>query len=66
MSATPQYAIIDPETGKIDRRIFVDQGIYDEEMEKIFGRAWLMIGHESLVPRVNDFFTSSTPPCVYF
>src|SRR5262249_26278008 len=21
-----------------------------------FGRAWLMIGHESLVPKVNDFF----------
>src|SRR5262249_18461505 len=30
--------------------------VYDDEMEKIFGRAWLMIGHESLVPRVNDFF----------
>jgi len=56
MSATPQYAIIDPETGKIDRRIFMDQAIYDEEMAQIFGRAWLMIGHESLVPRVNDFF----------
>ena len=56
MSATPQYAIIDPETGKIDRSIFMDQAIYDEEMEQIFGRAWLMIGHESLVPRVNDFF----------
>ena len=56
MGATQKYAIIDPETGKIDRRIFIDQAIYDEEMEKIFGRAWLMIGHESLVPKVNDFF----------
>ncbi len=43
-------AVIDPATGKIDRRIFSDQAVYDEEMEKIFGRAWLMIGHESLVP----------------
>src|SRR5260370_21547685 len=25
-------------------------------MEKISGRAWLMIGHESLVPAVDDFF----------
>ena len=32
MGATQQYAIIDPETGKIDRRIFIDQAIYDEEM----------------------------------
>ena len=36
MGATPQYAIIDPETGKVDRRIFMDQAIYDEEMEQIF------------------------------
>jgi choline monooxygenase len=56
MGATQQYAIIDPQTGKMDRRIFIDQAIYDEEMEKIFGRAWLMIGHESLVPQANDFF----------
>ena len=56
MDATRKYALIDGDTGKIDRRIFSDQSIYDEEMSKIFGRAWLMIGHESLVPRVNDFF----------
>jgi hypothetical protein len=34
MGATPQYAI-DPETGKIDRRIFMDRAIYDEEIVKI-------------------------------
>ena len=51
-----KYTVIDPDTGKIDRGIFSDQAIYDAEMEKIFGRAWLMIGHESLVPQVNDFF----------
>ena len=56
MGATQKYAVIDPDTGKIDRRIFSDQAIYDDEMEKIFGRAWLMIGHESLVPAADDFF----------
>jgi phenylpropionate dioxygenase-like ring-hydroxylating dioxygenase large terminal subunit len=56
MGATGKYALIDPDTGKVDRRIFSDQAIYDEEMARIFGRAWLMIGHESLVPRANDFF----------
>jgi phenylpropionate dioxygenase-like ring-hydroxylating dioxygenase large terminal subunit len=56
MVATKPYNIIDLETGKLDRRIFVDQAIYDEEMARIFGRAWLMIGHDSLVPRPNDFF----------
>ena len=53
-----RYNIIDPETGNLDRRIFVDQAIYDEEMEKIFGRSWLMVAHESLVPKKNDFFLS--------
>ena len=48
--------IIDLETGQLDRRIFVDPDIYAEEQEKVFGRAWLMIGHESLVPSANDFF----------
>ncbi len=56
MDAMPKYTVIDPATGKIDRRIFSDQAIYDEEMEKIFGRAWLMIGHESLVPAPDDYF----------
>src|SRR5258705_123058 len=56
MGATQKYVILDPASGKLDRRIFSDQAIYDEEMAKIFGRAWLMIGHESLVPKVNDFF----------
>src|SRR6516164_10847027 len=56
MGATRQYVVIDPSAGKIDRSIFSEQAVYDDEMEKIFGRAWLMIGHESLVPAVDDFF----------
>jgi len=56
MSSAPRYSIIDPASGKIDRRIFSEPSVYDEEMEKIFARAWLMIGHESLVPKVDDYF----------
>ena len=56
MGATQKYSVIDPATGKVDWRIFSDQGVYEREMERIFGRAWLMIGHESLVAKVNDFF----------
>ena len=54
--AHKHYDIIDVETGKLDRSIFVDEAVYQEELEKIFGRAWLMIGHDSLVPNTNDFF----------
>jgi phenylpropionate dioxygenase-like ring-hydroxylating dioxygenase large terminal subunit len=56
MGATPRYAVIDPATGKVARAIFSDQAVYDDEMERIFGRSWLMIGHESLVPAAHDFF----------
>ena len=34
-----KYDIIDRETGRLDRHIFVDQQVYDDEMEKIFGRS---------------------------
>lgn len=54
--SSEKYNVIDLKTGQLDRRIFSDNDIYQEELEKIFGRAWLMIGHESLVPQVNDFF----------
>jgi len=58
MGTTPKYIVIDPASGKIDRRIFSEHAVYDDEMAKIFGRAWLMIGHESLVPAADDFFNT--------
>ena len=59
MGANRKYAVIDPTSGKLDRRIFSDEAVYDDEMERIFGRAWLMIGHESLVPAPDNFFHTS-------
>ena len=56
VAAGREHRIIDLETGQLDRSIFVDPDIYAEEQEKVFGRAWLMIGHESLVPKPNDYF----------
>jgi phenylpropionate dioxygenase-like ring-hydroxylating dioxygenase large terminal subunit len=57
MGATRKHAIIDHASGKLDRSTFSDQTVYADGMEKIFRRAWLMIGHESLVPCLDDFST---------
>jgi len=51
-------AMINLRQGKIGREIFSDKDIYQEELEKVFTRAWLFVGHESQVPNLGDFFTS--------
>ena len=49
---------MDRERGLLDRNIFYSQELYQLELEKVFTRAWLLIGHESLVPNPNDFFNT--------
>ena len=31
---------------------------YKREQERVFGRTWLFVGHESLIPNNSDYFTS--------
>ena len=50
--------LVDPKNGKISREIYVSEEIYAQELERVFARAWLLVGHESQVPQPNDFFTS--------
>jgi phenylpropionate dioxygenase-like ring-hydroxylating dioxygenase large terminal subunit len=50
--------MIDVANGSISREIFVDDGIYAQELERIFSRSWLFVGHESQVRRPGDFFVS--------
>ncbi len=44
--------------GMVAREIFVDENLYRQEQEQIFGRAWLFVGHESLIPLPDDYFVS--------
>src|ERR1700709_1478759 len=54
----PIDQMIDTDHGKISREIFVSPEFYKEELEKLFTRAWLFVGHESQIPNPGDFFVS--------
>ena len=51
-------SLIDLENGVVAREIYVNEDIYAQELEQIFTRAWLFVGHESQVPNPGDFMLS--------
>lgn len=46
---------VDPEAGLIRGEIFHSQQIYEQELEQVFGRSWLWIAHDRMIPNPGDF-----------
>src|SRR6185436_11567779 len=46
---------VNAKEGVVTRNIFYDKEIYAQELEQVFGRSWLVVGHESMVAKPNDF-----------
>ncbi len=50
--------LIDTEQGTVSRELYVNEDIFEQEQEQIFGRCWLFLGHESQAPNPGDFFVT--------
>ena len=51
-------ALVDEEKGLLDPRIFSDQDLYEIELERVFARSWLLLGHEGHIPKAGDYLTT--------
>jgi phenylpropionate dioxygenase-like ring-hydroxylating dioxygenase large terminal subunit len=47
--------LINVQTREVQLRVLADRELYDMEMERLFGRTWLLLGHESEIPNAGDF-----------
>ena len=56
--ATDVRGLVDSEHGLVSRRIFIEDEIYQQELERIFAKCWLFLCHESQIPEPGDFFST--------
>ena len=54
---TRQYTggLVNINKGVISREIFAAEEVYEDELERIFPRSWLFVGHESQIPENGDY-----------
>ena len=46
------------EANRVHRSVYTDPAIFELEMERIWGQAWIYIGHDSQVPEPGDYITT--------
>ena len=51
-------SLVDADAGLVSRRIFIEDEIYQAELERIFARCWLFLCHETQIPAPGDFITT--------
>ncbi len=58
MDANTPRPPVDGRNGRVSRHIFFSEDVYRAELERIFARCWLYLGHESQVARPGDYVTN--------
>lgn len=48
-----------PDSFRVDPRVYDDPEVFSAEMQRIFERNWVYVGHESEVPEPGDYRTST-------
>jgi phenylpropionate dioxygenase-like ring-hydroxylating dioxygenase large terminal subunit len=54
----PLDQLVRLDEGLVDAEMFADEDIYQLELERIFGKSWLFLGHETMIPNNGDYFTT--------
>jgi phenylpropionate dioxygenase-like ring-hydroxylating dioxygenase large terminal subunit len=57
MSYSPMQVrqLVDFAGGLLDPRVYQDPELYELELEKLFGRCWLFLAHDTMIPKSGDF-----------
>ncbi|MBP2279118.1 Rieske 2Fe-2S domain-containing protein [Sphingomonas sp. PL20] len=50
--------MVNEETGRLNPAVYSDESLYELELERVFGRSWLLLGHESQLKKPGDFVTN--------
>src|ERR1700754_5237201 len=47
---------------EVHRDVYIDDEVFQLEMEHLFGNTWVYVGHESQVPNEGDYYGTTIGP----